>query len=123
VIRTLFAAFEAGDADAVARAFADDVVWHFPGRAGRLAGDHRGPAAVFAFLAKVPELTGGTFRLDLVDVLANDRFGVAMFRGTASRDDKRLDNPTCLTMRIESGKVVELWEFVWDLYHVDDFWS
>jgi hypothetical protein len=23
----------------------------------------------------------------------------------------------------DRGQVVEVWEFVWDLYHVDDFWS
>ena len=47
----------------------------------------------------------------------------AIFRGSGSRNGKSLDNPTCLRMRIEDGRVVELWEFVWDLYHVDDFWS
>jgi len=34
-----------------------------------------------------------------------------------------LDNPTCLRIRFENGEVAEVWEFVWDLFHVDDFWS
>ena len=24
---------------------------------------------------------------------------------------------------IDDGRVVEIWEFVWDLFHVDEFWS
>ncbi len=35
-----------------------------------------------------------------------------------------LDNPTCLRLRLDpDGRIVEVWEFVWDLYHVDEFWS
>jgi hypothetical protein len=26
-------------------------------------------------------------------------------------------------MRIEDGKIVELWEFVWDLYQIEEFWA
>ena len=45
-------------------------------------------------------------------------------RGRGTRHGKTLDNPTCLRMRLnERGQIVEVWEFVWDLYHVDDFWS
>jgi ketosteroid isomerase-like protein len=123
LVRELFAAFRNGNAARVEAAIPDDAVWHFPGRRGRLAGAHRGRQAIFVFLTKVMELTGGTFELDLIDVLANDRRAVALFRGTARREGKSLDNPTCLSMRIENGRIVELWEFVWDLYHVDDFWS
>jgi hypothetical protein len=32
-------------------------------------------------------------------------------------------NPTCLRKRIEAGQIVEIWEFVWDLYAVDAVWS
>ena len=68
-------------------------------------------------------LTDGTFHLDLIDVLANDAHAVALFRGHGERDGKTLDNPTCLRMRMENGQVVEVWEFVWDLFAVDEFWS
>ena len=48
---------------------------------------------------------------------------VALFRGHGRRGDKVLDNPTCLRMRIEDGQVVEIREFVWNLYEVDEFWE
>jgi ketosteroid isomerase-like protein len=122
-IRELFTAFRTGDVGTIHAILPDQVVWHFPGRRGQLAGTHRGRDAVFAFLLQVQSLTEGTFHLDLIDVLANDAHAVALFRGHAQRQDRTLDNPTCLRMRIEHGQVVEVWEFVWDLYAVDDFWA
>ncbi len=123
LVRSLFAAFRAGDIDAIRAAIPEDAVWHFPGRTGKLAGRHAGRDAILTFLAQVAGLTGGTFRLDLIDVLASDANAVALFRGRAERDGRRLDNPTCLRLRIDSGRIVELWEFVWDLYDVDTFWA
>jgi len=123
-VRQLFAAFAAADIATIEAMIPEDAVWHFPGRNGQLAGEHRGRHAILGFLGNVQALTAGTFHLDLVDVLANDTHAVALFRGQATRNRKRLDNPTCLRMQLNSaGQVVEVWEFVWDLYHVDDFWS
>jgi len=123
LIRNLFAAFKDADLPAIERVVPDDAVWHFPGRDGKLAGDHAGRDAILGFLLNVGELTGGTFHLDLVDVIANDRHAIALFEGHGERNGRTLQNPTCLRMRIEEGQVVELWEFVWDLFHVDEFWS
>ncbi|MEO8601215.1 MAG: nuclear transport factor 2 family protein [bacterium] len=122
-IEDLFAAFRRGDVDAIRAVIPDHAVWHFPGRRGQLAGSHQGREAIFAFLLKVQALTGGTFHLELVDVLANETRAVALFRGHGQRDGKTLDNPTCLSMRLEGGQVVEVWEFVWDLFAVDAFWE
>lgn len=122
-IRGLFEAFHARDVEAIRDALAEDAVWHFPGRDGKLAGDHVGHAGIFAFLARVGELSEGTFSLDLEEVLADDRWAVAFFRGSGRRGDRRLDNPTCLKIRLEAGRAREIWEFVWDLRAVDRFWS
>jgi ketosteroid isomerase-like protein len=48
---------------------------------------------------------------------------VALCRGHGTRAGRRLDNPTALVLRIDGGRIVEIREFVWDLYHVDEFWS
>ena len=122
-VRGMFAAFKNADLPAIQAMIPEDAVWHFPGRRGKLAGSHRGRGAILGFLMNVAGLTGGTFHLDLEDVVANDRHAVALFRCHGQRDGKVLDNPTCLRMRIEDGRIVEIWEFVWDLYAVDEFWS
>ena len=122
-IRALFAAFRGADLATIQATIPEDAVWHFPGRRGKLAGSHRGRAAILQFLMSVPQLTNGTFHLELEDVLANDTSAVAFFRGSGTRDGKTLDNPTCLRMRLVDGQVVEVWEFVWDLFTVDEFWA
>ncbi len=122
-VRQMFQAFRAGDVETIRALIPADAVWRFPGRRGQLAGEHRGREAIFAFLLNVQALTQGTFHLDLIDVVANDAHAVALFRGHGTRQGKTLDNPTCLRMRMEDGQVKEVWEFVWDLYDVDEFWA
>ena len=67
-------------------------------------------------------LTGGTFHLEPNDVRPAYP-AIALFTGHGERNGKVLDNPTCLRMRMENGQVVEVWEFVWNLFEVDEFWS
>jgi len=122
-IRNLFEAFRTRDVTAVASGLASDAVWHFPGKRGALAGSHVGHAGIFAFLARVGELTQGTFGLDLEEIIASDRSAVVFFRGHAQRNGRILDNPTSLKIRFHEGLAVELWEFVWDLDAVEEFWS
>lgn len=123
LVRDLFRAFRESDLAAIERVIPDDAVWEFPGRHGKIAGRHEGRAGILGFLMNVMSLTDGTFHLELEDVVANDRRAVAFFRGHARRGQKVLDNPTCLAMRIDGGRIVELREFVWNLFEVDDFWS
>jgi hypothetical protein len=123
LIRNLFAAFRARDIESIRNAIAESAVWHFPGRTGKLSGAHSGHAGIFGFLGRVSELSAGSFELELEEVLANDRFAVACFRGRARRAGRELDNPTCLKIRLDGGRATEIWEFVWDLYAVDAFWS
>lgn len=123
LVRALFDAFARRDLAAILAVVPEDVVWHFPGRRGRIAGTHRGRDAVLGFLASVQDLTSGTFHLDLGDVTASDTHAVALFRGRGTRAGRQLDNPTSLVIRIERGRIAEVREFVWDLYHVDEFWS
>lgn len=122
-IRALFEAFEHADLATIQATIPEDAVWHFPGRRGKLAGSHRGRPAILQFLMSVAELTDRSFHLELEDVLANDREAVAFFRGRGTRNGKTLDNPTCLRMKVVDGQIAEVWEFVWDLFAVDDFWS
>ena len=121
-IRELFAAFRAADLATIQAMIPEEAVWHFPGHRGQLAGDHRGRAAILGFLMNVQALTNGTFHLDLIDVIASDAHAVALFHGHGERNGRTLDNPTCLKMRLKDGQVMEVWEFVWNLYQVDEFW-
>ena len=122
-IRELFAAFARGDLATITAVVAEDAVWHFPGRRGKLAGDHAGRAAILRFLVQVPALTNGSFEAALEHVVADDEWAAVFFRGRASREGRMLDNPTVLRIRLANGTLREVWEYVWDLEHVEAFWA
>jgi uncharacterized protein len=122
VFGRLDAAFTEGDMDALADLFHEDVVWHTPGR-GPFAGDQERREATLASFALEHELSGGTYRVALHDVLASDDHTVALLRATARREGKPLDMDWALVFHIRQGKVAEAWELWADLYALDAFWS
>ena len=76
-LRKGYEAFGAGDMETVASLFADDIGWHQSGN-NPLSGDFAGKDAVFETLARLAELTGGTFGQEIHDLLANDEHAVVM---------------------------------------------
>ena len=117
-----FEAFSKGDMGAVAALFADDIVWHSPGR-GPLSGDHRGRDQVLGLFAKQAELTGGTFRVEVHDLLANDEHGVALTTARGERGGKAWEGKSVLVFHVREGKATEVWLHPDDLYASDEFFS
>ncbi len=107
---------------AIAELFADDTVWHVPGNSP-LAGDYRGRDSVLAYFGKSVELTGGTLKVEVHDILANDEHGVALTHDTAQRGGKSLDDNAVQVFHIRDGKVVETWFHPGDQATTDEFWS
>lgn len=122
LLRKGYDAFGRGDMDWLNEHFADDLVWHTPGN-NPLAGDLKGKEAVFELFAKQMEITGGTLRIEVHDVLANDEHGVALVRVTGERDGKRLEDKQAHVFHLEGEKVIEFWGHPGDLYAIDDFLS
>jgi ketosteroid isomerase-like protein len=122
LIRRGYAAFQSGDMAALSELFADDVVWNTPGR-NQLSGTFRGKEEVFATFQKVFELTGGTFKLDIHAVLADDDHAVVLTRSTGEREGKKLDDNTVQVFHVSDGKVTEQWLYPGDVYASDDFWG
>ena len=84
LVRRGFDAFAEGDTDALVELFAEDVAWHQPPGQNPTAGDVRGRDAALAVPAEVGELTEGSLRIEVRDVVANDAHVVALLRGTAA---------------------------------------
>jgi ketosteroid isomerase-like protein len=122
LVRRGYEAFAKGDMATLTELFSQDVVWHLPGNSLN-SGEHRGRDAVFAMFAQIAQLTGGTYRVDLHDVLANDEHGVALTRETASRQGRQLDWLGIVVYHIRDGKVTEAWDFIYDQYRYDEFYS
>jgi uncharacterized protein len=120
LLRQGYDAFGRGDMEWLTEHFADDIVWHVPGQ-NPFAGDHRGKEAVFALFAKQMELAGGSLRLEIHDVLANDEHGVALATVTATREGKSLEDRQAHVFHVRGGKVTEFWSHPGDQRAVDEF--
>ena len=123
LVREAFAAFGRGDIDALQRQYiAPDVRWHFPGRSV-LAGDHEGVAKVAEKLGQPAEMSGGTHRLELHDVIGNDDHVVVLATARAERPGRQLEASVVHVFHVRDGKITEAWTYHNDLYALDEFWS
>jgi ketosteroid isomerase-like protein len=122
LVRRGFDAFSKGDLDTVRALFDPDAVWHAPGRS-RLSGDHRGVDDILDYFARTMELTGGTFRVELHDVLANDEHAVALYVARGEREGRSLEDRSVLVSHVRNGTFVETWQHSEDQYAADEFLS
>src|SRR5438067_11988045 len=105
--------------DIINELFADDILWHVAGHSA-LSGEYKGKDQVFEFFGKLMELTDGTSKLEIHDILANDEHGVALLNGSASRKGKSFSGPDVHVFHIKNGKVVEFWDSPLDQYASDE---
>jgi ketosteroid isomerase-like protein len=122
LVRRAFDAFATGDVDTLRGLMDHDSVWHAPGR-NPLAGDHRGVEAILGYFARTMELTGGTFRSELHDVVANDEHVVSLFVGRGQREGKSLEARNVLVSHVRNGKLAETWLYPGDQYAADEFFG
>lgn len=121
-IRRGYELFNSGDLEGLRQLFAEDVVWRAGGR-GRLSGEKRGRDAAFAYFGQLGAETGGTFRAELHDILANEEHVVGLHTNTARRGDKSLNLREALVFHVRDGKIVEAWEHYEDSQTADEFFA
>ena len=118
-IRDLYEGFLRGDLGPLDDLLAEDVEWHEAGR-NQLSGVHRGRNAVHRVIGRLGELTGGTLRLDVRTVFADDTHGVAVLRVSARRGDHSFDDVhETHVYRFVDGRVAEWRQAFGDQYAVD----
>lgn len=118
-----FDALRAGDMGRLGDLFDDDIVWHQPG-ASRLSRTYRGKDEVFSLFQSFMEASGGTFQIDRVDsIMANGDLVAATLHFRAERGDKRMAMDGVDLMRVDSGRIKEVWLFSADPEAEDAFWG
>jgi ketosteroid isomerase-like protein len=122
LVRRGYDAFGRGDMETLREVFHPDLVWHSPGH-NQLAGDHRGVEAVLGFFGRTMELTGGTFRVEVHDVVASDKHVVGLNSVAAQRDGKTLNGRNALVFHVRDGRATEIWQFWEDQYAADEFFG
>jgi uncharacterized protein len=111
--------FAKGDFAVLNDLFAEDLLWHDAGRS-QLSGEYSGREAVYGLFGKLMEVTGGSFRIDLHSVLADDEHGVALVVITASRGGRSIEVNEAHVFHLRDGKVVEFWNASTDQYAADE---
>ena len=122
IFKRLYDAFTTGDMGKVGEQFADDLVWHVPGR-NSISGDYKGRDATLECFAKMFKSTDGTYRPEVLDILANDKHVAAYLHATAQRNGNTLDQDYVFMFHIRDSKITEVWEFWNDGPAWEEFWS
>jgi uncharacterized protein len=122
LVRRGYDAFGRGDMQLLRELFHPDIVWHAPGRS-QLAGDHQGVDAVLGYFGQTMELTDGSFRVEVHDVVANDVHAVGLNSVHAERAGRTLEDNNTLVFHISDGKVTEVWQYWSDQYAADEVFS
>lgn len=118
--RRVFAAF-GKDAMAISAALSRDIVWRVPGNTA-MSGEYRGRRTVVEFLQRTGLETNGTYGSKLQTVIANDDWGLAVYRAWGQRNGLDLDVDQALVIRFEDGRWKEVTAVPLDAAF-DVFWA
>ena len=122
LIKSAYDAFSRGDTKSVFAVFAENILWHVPGR-GPLSRDYRGHAEVAGFFDHFMGLSEGTFRIQIDQILANRDRVVVLCTESASRAGRRWSSPQVHVWTVKDGRATAFWEYEGDQQGEDEFWS
>ena len=107
-IRDGFEAFKRGDLKAVSELFTDDAVWHGRGST-KFGGDFKGKDALIGNMAQFAQ-TFQDIRLDIHDILANDKHVVALVNNSVTRNGKTYADQQTFVFHVnDQGRTTETW--------------
>jgi ketosteroid isomerase-like protein len=121
-MRKGYEAFSRGDMDALRNElFSPDIVWRQGGR-NQTAGEYRGPDEVIGLFGKLFQLTDGTFRVEVHDMLASEEHVVVLAQVHAERAGNKLQHGQYSHVcHFRDDKLSEAWIVNVDQYEVDEF--
>jgi ketosteroid isomerase-like protein len=122
LIRRGYEAFSAGDVATLSELIAADAVQHMPGH-NEFSGDHPGRDNILRMYGQLAERTGGTFKVELLEVYANDDQVVTVYRATGDRAGRHLDTRHALVFKMRGNQAVDLTDVAMDDAVDDAFWA
>jgi hypothetical protein len=122
LIRRAYEAFSRGDLTTVFQIFGTDITWHVPG-SSPLSGDYKGHDQIGAFFTATMQLSGGTFTIDIQDILAQQDQVVVLCTVAAERHGQSWSSPEVHIWRVADHHAVDFREFQGDQQTEDKFWS
>jgi ketosteroid isomerase-like protein len=103
--------------------FAADAQWHQGGK-NQTSGDYSGVDAVLGLFQKFFQLTDGTFKVAVHDLLASDQHVVVLAAITGQRAGRSIANGNyCQVSHMRDGRIAEVWVTLVDPYGLDEFFG
>ena len=122
LIKRAYDAFGRGDIPTVLGILDKQIRWHVPGQSP-LSGDYHGHEEVLGFFKKSMELSGGTLRIDVHDIVATDATVFVLCSVSATRSGRYAEFLEVHLWRIVNGHPIEFREFQGNEYTENKFWS
>jgi uncharacterized protein len=111
IVRDFYAARGRRDWAAVRGLLAPDVIWREKDGTQDYSGDHNGRDTVAALLAKLVEITGGTFTLEPKELICTAEHVAANVRWRAERSGTQVEGYDLAVFRIADDQIAEAWFF------------
>lgn len=121
-LRDLYAAFGQGDLGTVLGMCTDDITFTVPGKS-RVGGTYSKAEFGPGLVGTVMQLSGGTFREEIVDVFANDDHGIVLLDHSFQRDGTPRAYRTAHIWQIRDGQFSRWEEWPGDLGIFDEAWG
>ena len=119
-IKAIYDDIAAGSLDRVASFLADDITWQITGKSP-ISGIYVGKDAVLGFFAKMGELYGGTFSIEIRDVLADEAYGAVIATERGMVGGQALEFGSVHLWSLRGGKCASFISYEDDHYH--QFWA
>jgi len=122
VVQSYFDHLAKGEMDQVGAILADDIIWNQPGH-HQASGTYRGKLELFPHLGKMMELTKGTLKLEPKLMMANLDLVSVIINFSGQRDGTSMSMAGVDLLKIQDGKIKEVWLFSEDQDAENKFWG
>lgn len=122
-VQKYFDCLQKGDLETLGSLFADDIIWHQPGQ-GQLSKTYHGKQELFGLFGHFMQISEGSFKIDSVQkLMVNENLVSATLHFSAKKSNgQSISMDGVDLMKVENGKIIEVWLFSADQEAEDAFW-
>jgi uncharacterized protein len=122
LLESFYSHFVKGDWNAALAECPEQITFQVAGKS-KLAGKFTKANFVQGYASKLQEVSGGTYQLEVHDILVSDRHATVLATSRVTRDGKTTELRGVHVWRVENGKPVAWYEYPRDLYQFDTVWA
>lgn len=123
IAKSYIKAVQTGDQATLGGLLSPQVIWHQPGN-NQFSGTKNGIAEFGTMMGAMMAKSGGSFAITQANrYLANGNLVAIEIEFSGQREGAALDQPGIDLLRVQDGKIVEVWLFSSDPAQEDMFWG